>query len=405
MQRLKTILTSKKDDKFGILFTKQGMMAYNGVVGINYSAKSFSAEMKKVITNHGDFYVPEGIEFFNTLSKLPKDISMNIVNKNGSELVIKYNNGKGKVVFPVELGGENSPHYSIPWLAWDKTAAENQQTIVSTAVGDDSWKNVFTLISKKGHKMYGDMAGLFLNEDKDGSIVIESFDFSVFLRSKTNKQPTVKKIESIKNIFVPANLCQLGFSGITDVSLVKDISDNDYIFFSGPNVQYFAMPAVDTGAFEQSQDIEKNFQSSTAIEAKITPSAAFLSMLNDTKDGYAKLSIKEGKLIFSHGRWDEEIGEVKEADTSFNVEVSLITRWLKDVQAANRKLSTGKNSFGEKVYYLAGNTWSGCAFFAELTEESEPIMMTSDDDKPEEVVDSVVEDKPEEELTIGGVFG
>ena len=222
--------------EFGYLVvTAEGMVVYNGEVGIKYSRSLVGENLCSIADKNGPYALPEPVKFLRCLSVLEDIKSVDLIKKS-SAIQIKFSN-KGSVLIPIILDlSEDLPHLILNWQ--DHAKAGKKGFAISSL-----WKEIYDLTTTEGEALWGNAVGVY-GHNKE----LVSFDHGVYIHSVEGKSP---------DFYCPRALLELGLRNLDYVVAEQSEEGADSLYLVGKNIQYVCVGATKSDVVTEMCNLER----------------------------------------------------------------------------------------------------------------------------------------------------
>lgn len=318
-----------------IVIDKDGMMAYNGQIGVKFSRKIAGERLCLIADENGAYAIPDPQKFLKIVSALD-NIELVELNKKSSSIKIKFA-GKGVVKIPVVLDlHSDTPHLNIKWKNMEQAKKEG---IALTSL----WTEVSTLITQEGEALWGDVIGVYGN---NGQLV--SFDYGVYIHSEDIKAP---------KFYCPRSLIDLGLRNL-EFAVVSD----DTVQLVGNDAQYICTGVSESAVVTDMMALKESFAKGENKKVTLDFTSGLWRRAKLFADVVLKFEVKDGQIFISHDNWSECIGKTEAPNAEFVTRISLLERWASGT--FEHAISVNKGS----DWNLYGKTRGGMHFYAVLTD-------------------------------------
>lgn len=340
MQRISKVI--KGDNyipEYGyIVVTKQGMIIYNGQVGMRYSRKLTGERLCQIADTVGAYAIPEPLKFLKIISVLESITAVTVDEKN-SHIRIDFA-GRGEITIPVLLNlPEGIPHLAIEWIDM-KTAKDTGMEISSL------WNEMDGLTTTEGEALWGDVIGVYGSEGK-----LVSFDYGVYVHSD--------KLD-IQNFYCPKALVGLGLRGM-DYAVVQ----GEGIQLVGSDIAYICTGVAKSKVVEDMMSIKDDFEAGIKKKITLDFTSGVWRRAKLLVDAVLVLKIQNNQIFIECDRWKERIGKTEADDAEFHTRITLLERWASGT--FKHAISVTKDG----TWNLFGVTRGGMNFYGVLTDIAE----------------------------------
>lgn len=338
-----------------LVFTKDGLIAWNGTVGIRFARERAGARIMQLVDLHGPIVVQNGAKFLKVLSVLDKIDTVSLVD---SHLIIKANSNSTEIKFAV-LSGDAVPQ-ALPHLALDWKLTGGVKLPITGV-----WLDALDFLTNEGAVLWGDVVGIY---DRPGYTV--AFDYGLLLYSAKSRQ-RFKGVgkdaidEAAK--YCPWLLLQLGLATITE-AVFKDGA----LFLVGDGIIYFTALATTTSVLDQILSMRQEEAGASKYKVALKFSSNVWKRAKLFNKLVLTLSIKAGVITLSGGSWSEIIGSTDAPDKMFITRISLLQKWALKTLGHQFAISENGN------WLLTGRTRNEVEFYGSLT-MVQPALNDQDD--------------------------
>lgn len=354
MQRIPKIIRKDslmKEHNYAV-FYEQGLIVFNGIFGVRYAFSRLDSHIQELITKWESFAVYDAVAMQKALKLLGNVKELKVVETDsGHNLVFTFKGGKGKLALAMTLDiSSNLEHFLIDWPEYSADEPDPELELEYGRIPvDSSWEDFKNLITKDGESQWPNSYGIYGDEGK-----LKSFDSLAYIEATT---------ENGMDFFCPQSVISLGLSDI-EYALPGAFG----LFLVGKDITYYTARAlkntaiVDNSAVARLFDDEANFET---YEIEIDKSAQTWARAKEFVAGNRLVfSVKEGKIIISNEKWEEEIGVAEGMQNiTFTMPLNLIERWVQ--HTIGHEISKVENN-----WYVRGRTLRGFIFVARLSSSS-----------------------------------
>lgn len=350
MQRLAKVLN--KDNfipELGYLVvTGDGMIVYNGQIGIKYSKKQAGSKFCDIAAKSGTYAFPDPITFFKTL-KVLEDVKSVALVKSESSITIKFA-GKGVVKIPVVMNvHKDIPHLHLNWMDVVKHKAKGIPI-------NSNWEELTKLTISDAPAQFGVVLGIYGYLKR-----LVSFDLGVYIHGDP---------ENVPDFYCPRALLELGLKDV-EFAIVKD----DEIYLVGAEVQYAFFGSEESEATSDFKKLEEDISTGDVKKVTLDYTSGLWKRMKTLSNESLTLKITKGKIFVGHDTWSECIGKTEAQDIEFTTRASLLERW------GSSTLEHGILLSAEGSWFIYGKTRGGMHFYGALSKEyihNEEAIVTKD---------------------------
>lgn len=364
MDRIRKVIL--KDNYFAengwLIYSKNGITAFNGKVGIKYGSQYMSNRVRELIAEHGRFGIPDAPRYLDIVGSLEKLTSVNIDADKG-ELTIRYLDGKGSVKVAVETDLPDSlPHDKIRWPTMQELEGTNALQI------DSRVRELESLQTGEGEALFGDFMGIYSTGGR-----LFTFDYGVHVVSE--------QLEGLPELFIPRSILGLGFRDVEKV-----ISRDDQLFVVGENVSYVSTQLAQLDMATHMATLASNFDAGTKHDVMFDTTSGVWRRAKKLAKAIVDMEIKNGEIVVSHESWREVLGKTHAPDIKFMVRISLLERWA--AKSFGHQIAVAENG----DHLLHGKTRSGLSFYGQLADVSKPITQTEAKQANDKAAEALVDE-------------
>lgn len=345
MQRLVKVLPRESlvPELGYLVFTKDGLIAWNGVVGIRFVRERAGTRIMQLVDQYGPIVIQNGAKFLKVLSVLDKVDTLSI---DTSHLVIKANDNSTEIRFSV-LFGENVPQ-ALPHLALDWHLEGGVKVPINKV-----WIDSLAFLTNEGAILWGDVVGVY---DRPGYSV--AFDYGLLLYS-AKERPRFRGLDGTdKEItrYCPWVLLQLGLSTMEE-AVFKD----DALFLVGDGIIYFTTLSSTSDVLDQVLCMRQDAIKATKYKAALKFSSNVWKRAKLFNKVVLTLAISGGVITLSGNSWSEVIGSTNAPDQVFVTRISLLQKWA--LKTLGHQLAVTEAG----GWLLVGQTRNESSFYGSLT--------------------------------------
>ena len=348
--------------EFGYLVvTTEGMVVYNGEVGIKYSRSLAGERLCSIADNYGSYAFPEPVKFLRCLSVL-EDIKSAELLKKSSAIQIKFSN-KGSVLIPIVMNlSEDLPHLILNWQ--DHAKAGKKGFAISSL-----WKEIYDLTTTEGEALWGNAVGVY-GHNKE----LVSFDHGVYIHSVGGKSP---------DFYCPRALLELGLRNLDYVVVEQSDEGADSLYLVGKNIQYVCVGVTKSDVVTEMCNLKDEFEGGTKKTVTINTTSGLWQRSKVFAESFLTMKINKGTITVGYNNWEEIIGSTEAPDATFTTRISILERW------ASGTVKHGISINDDGAWNLHGTTRGGLKFYATLTDYS--VFEKMGEDEEEETIPDLEE--------------
>ncbi len=322
-----------------IVITSEGMIAYNGQIGVRYDRETSGERLCLIADKVGAYAIPEPLKFLRTISAL-EGITAVELSEADSSITIKFA-GKGSLQIPVVLKLSKSiPQLAIEWKTLDEAKT---QGIEITSL----WDEVTALTTNEGQQLWGDVIGIYGSEGK-----LVSFDYGVYLNSDDIQAP---------DFYCPRSLLDLGLKNMEVAAINGDI-----LLIVGQKVQYVCTGVDKSDIVSNMMHLKEDFSAGDIKKVTLDFTSGLWKRAKLFASAVLTFAVKNGEIYIKHSTWEECIGKTEAPDAEFTTRISLLERWASGT--FEHSISIGADG----TWNLYGKTRSDMNFYAVLTNIENP---------------------------------
>ena len=355
-----------------------GMYVSNGQVSIKYGPEKIGKVFSDIANECGGLALPNPEQFMRIVATFSKDEA--VVNLDKDNAVLELQGGydsetktyRTRMVLPVvyPLVPEDLPQLQVDYMGW--TSVEEEPSKKNPYIPVDSrWQNFKELVTREGEAVWKGSIGVYCR----GGLLF-SFDSDLLVVCPD-------KYEFMPDFFLPREFVDLGFFGLARLVVAEDRK----VHLVGPGIECVVQAEPVMDVYGDMLQIEERFKEGRKYPVSINTTSHAWDRARAINDPYVWLTFKDKRVYLSRKaqtHWNEEIGGSTAPNAKYRARTSLILRWAQKTTGHSVVMDE------EGVCYLHGKTRAGMEMYIVITPNSP---MT---DPPEEVLQEVQEDSPEE---------
>jgi hypothetical protein len=350
MQRLVKILPKESlvPELGYLVFTENGLVAWNGLMGIRFVRERAGTRIMKLVDQYGPIVIQNGAKFLKVLSVLDSINSVSI--DEAAHLIIKANKDSTEIKFAI-LVGDRIPK-ALPHLALNWNLEGGTKVPISGV-----WLDALDFLSNEGAILWGDVVGVY-----DTSTYTAAFDYGLLLYSpKTrrgfkglskNDEAAVAK----ETKYCPWSLLELGLATIKDA-----VFKEDALFLVGDELMYFTSLVSTASVLNQVLAMREEAGTGTKYTVSLDFSSNVWKRAKLFNKVVLTLTIKSGIITLSGGSWTEQIGRTDAPDEVFITRISLLQKWV--TKCLGHQFAVSKTN----SWMFLGTTRNEAEFYGLLT--------------------------------------